>query len=91
MPSDFAWLPSIAPGGTAATAGLDEGSLCSALDVLFAREDGPEFESLYDQAQRWLGLHAHFSWLLDGIELASEEAARAVPRVRAPACAGGAQ
>jgi len=81
MPSDFAWLLSIAPGGTAATAGLDEGGLCSALDVLFAREDGPEFEALYDQAQRWPGLHAHFSWLLDGIQLASDEAARARSRL----------
>ena len=27
-----------------------------------------------------MGLHAHFSWLLDGIELASEEAARGPSR-----------
>lgn len=77
MPPDFAWLLSVAPGGPAAMASLDEGGLCNALDVLFARADGPEFESLYEHAQHWPALHVHFSWLLDGIELASDEAARA--------------
>jgi hypothetical protein len=35
-----------------------------------------------------MGLHAHFSWLLDGIELASEEAARGPSRTSASLCGG---
>jgi hypothetical protein len=74
--TDFYWLLSVSPGGGAPVAGLDEDSLCEAVDVLFSREDGLQFEAIYLAAQRWPHLHKHFSWLLDGIELASTEAAR---------------
>jgi hypothetical protein len=77
MPSDFAWLLSIAPGGSSPVAGLNEESLCNAIDVLFTRDVGLEFEALYDAAQHWPRLHTHFSWLLDGIALDSNEADRA--------------
>jgi hypothetical protein len=75
-PSDFDWLLSVSPGGDAPLAGLDEDSLCNAVDVLFTREDGHQFAAIYLAAHRWPRLHKHFSWLLDGIELASAEAAR---------------
>lgn len=79
--SDFPWLLSIAPAGTAPVPGLDEDSLCNAIDLLFPREDGPEFAALFDAAQHWPRLRAHFAWLLDGIGLDSEEAARARSRL----------
>jgi hypothetical protein len=74
--ADFDWLLTVSPGSDAPVAGLDEDSLCNAVDVLFSREDGPQFEAVYLAAQRWPRLHKHFSWLLDGIELASAEASR---------------
>ena len=76
MPTDFSWLLSVSPAGAAPMAGLDEGSLCNAIDVLFSREDAPQFDAIYEAAQRWPQLHAHFAWLLDGIALDSPEAAR---------------
>ena len=76
MPADFSWLLSVSPAGAAPIAGLDEGSLCNAIDVLFSREDAPQFEAIYEAAQRWPQLHAHFAWLLEGIALDSPEAAR---------------
>lgn len=79
--SDFSWLLSIAPGGTAPLPGLDEDSLCHAIDLLFPREDGQEFAALFDAAQHWPRLRAHFAWLFDGIALESEEAAHARSRL----------
>jgi hypothetical protein len=76
MPPDFSWLLSVSPAGAAPMAGLDEGSLCNAIDVLFSREDAQQFEAIYEGAQRWPQLHAHFAWLLDGIALDSSEATR---------------
>jgi hypothetical protein len=77
MPADFDWLLSVSPAGAAPIAGLDEDSLCNAVDVLFSPEDQLQFEAILLAAQRWPRLHKHFSSLLDGIELASAEAARA--------------
>lgn len=74
-PADFDWLLSTSPGGDAPVAGLDEGSLCNAIDALFSPEDEPRFEAIYEMAQIWPRLHMHFSWLLDGIELNSSDAA----------------
>ncbi|HYL33069.1 MAG TPA: hypothetical protein VEU53_07985 [Stellaceae bacterium] len=74
--ADFDWLLSVLPGGDAPIAGLDEDSLCNAVDVLFSRGDGLQFEAIYEAARRWPQLHQHFSWLLDGIALQSAEAAR---------------
>jgi hypothetical protein len=79
--SDFSWLLSIGPGGTAPVPGLHEDSLCHAVDLLFPREDGPEFAALFDAARHWPRLRTHFAWLLDGIALESEEAARARSRL----------
>ena len=76
MPADFSWLLSVSPAGAAPIAGLDEGSLCNAIDVLFSREDAPQFEAIHEAAQRWPQLHAHFASLLEGIPLDSPEAAR---------------
>ncbi len=76
VPGDFEWLLAVSPGGTSPILGLDEDSLCNAIDALLSREDVSQFEALYDAAQRWPRLHAHYSWLIDGIALASAEAAQ---------------
>lgn len=75
-PTDFSWLLSISPRGATPIAGIDEDSLCNAIDVLFSREDENQFEAIYEAAQRWPQLHLHFAWLLDGIDLDSPDAAR---------------
>ena len=76
MPGDFDWLLSVSPAGDAPVAGLDEDSLCNTLDVLFSYEYEPQFEAIHEAAERWPRLHEHFAWLLDGIALDSDEAAR---------------
>ena len=81
MPADFDWLLSVSPAGASPIVGLDEDSLCNAVDVLFSPEDQPQFEAIFLAAQKWPRLHKHFSSLLDGIELASAEAAHARSRL----------
>ena len=76
MPADFSWLLSVSPAGATSIAGIDEDSLCNAIDVLFSRDDALQFEAIYEAAQRWPQLQAHFAWLLDGIALDSPEAVR---------------
>ena len=66
----------MSPAGATSIAGIDEDSLCNAIDVLFSRDDALQFEAIYEAAQRWPQLQAHFAWLLDGIALESPEAVR---------------
>ena len=87
MPSDFTWLLSVAPGGAAAMAGLDEDGLCNAIDVLFSREDGPEFEASIRGGAEMAAAARTFLVVLDGIDsgLRRGRPHALPPRVRAPA------
>ena len=55
MPADFDWLLSVSPAGASPIVGLDEDSLCNAVDVLFSPEDQLQFEAIFLAARNGRG------------------------------------
>ncbi|MBN9560853.1 MAG: hypothetical protein J0H14_09025 [Alphaproteobacteria bacterium] len=74
---DLEWILAISPGGDTPAQGVSEQSLCSLISLLVNVEDNAHFESLYPVCQRWPLLHAYYRSLIDGVLIASAEAAQA--------------